>query len=254
MYMPLLSLIVITQNAERHLAACLASAQLLADEILVVDSGSTDKTLAVAQSYGARIIVEAWRGYGAQKQFAVASARHDWVLCLDADEYLTSALKNAIEKALAEPKYQAYQFARSNRFLGRYLRHGEGYPDMSLRLFNRLHAQWSDDKVHEYVVTTQEVGRLTGDLLHDSAESLSHYVVKQNRYTDLQAQILWNQGKKCSLVQLVASPLFRFIKFYIIKQGFRDGLPGFIHIMMGCINSFNKYAKLIEQYSRNDRQ
>lgn len=252
--MPLLSLVIITQNAESQIAACIESANMLADEILVVDSGSTDQTITIAESYGARVICEPWRGFGAQKRFAVGSAKHDWVLCLDADERLTGTLRASIEAVLAAPQYEAYKFARCNRFLGRYLRHGEGYPDMNLRLFNRQSAQWSDDKVHEYVRTSATVGRLSGDLLHDSMESLSQYLIKQNRYTDLQANILWSKGKKIGFSQLIGSPLFRFIKFYFIRQGFRDGMPGFIHIMIGCMNSFNKYAKLIELQSIRDRK
>lgn len=251
--MPLLSLVIITQNAESQIVACMESAARLVDEILVVDSGSTDQTIVLAQSKGGRIIQEPWRGFGAQKRFAVERAAHDWVLCLDADERLTTDLQQAIEQALQAPQYQAYQFARCNRFLGRYLRHGEGYPDMSLRLFNRQHAQWSEDKVHEYVQTSEAVGRLEGDLLHDSAESLSQYLVKQNHYTDLQAQILWSRGKQVGFTHLLFSPFFRFIKFYLCKQGFRDGLPGLIHIMIGCMNSFSKYAKLVELYVRNKK-
>jgi glycosyltransferase involved in cell wall biosynthesis len=252
--MPLLSLVIITQNAETQITACIESAKMVADEIVVVDSGSHDQTIALAQSQGARVIQEPWRGFGAQKRFAVEMAKHDWVLCLDADEQLTDDLQQVIAKAMAAPSYQAYRFARCNRFLGRYLRHGEGYPDMSLRLFNRCYAQWSDDEVHEYVQTDAPIGQLTGDLLHHSAESLSQYLAKQNHYTDLQAQILWAKDKKVTFIRLFFSPIFRFIKFYLLKQGFRDGLAGFIHIVIGCMNSFNKYAKLVELYARDKKE
>jgi glycosyltransferase involved in cell wall biosynthesis len=246
--MPQLSLVIIAQNEEQNIATCIESARPLAAEILVIDSGSVDNTVSIAKALGARVVYEPWRGFGAQKRYAVKEARYDWVLCLDADERLTKTLQHAIAAVLAndKPAYQAYQFARCNRFLGRYLRHGEGYPDMSLRLFNRQQAEWSDDEVHEFVHTQQKVGKLAGDLLHDSAESLSQYLMKQNRYTDLQAQILWRKGKKIGCTQLLLSPIIRFIKFYFVRQGFRDGLPGFIHIAIGCINSFLKYIKLIE--------
>jgi glycosyltransferase involved in cell wall biosynthesis len=251
--MPLLSLVIITQNAETQIVACIESAKAIVDEVLIVDSGSDDRTVVLAQSHGARVLQAPWRGFGAQKRFAVTMAKHDWVLCLDADERLTKTLQAAIKEALAKPQYQAYQFARCNRFLGRYLRHGEGYPDMSLRLFNRHYAQWSEDEVHERVITSSVIGQLGGDLLHDSAESLSHYLIKQNHYTDLQAQILWRQGKKVPMTAWVVKPFFRFVKFYVVKQGFRDGLAGFIHIMIGCMNSFNKYAKLLELYSKDKK-
>ena len=240
-----LSVVVITRDAATQLDACLRSAAF-ADEILVVDSGSTDQTLKVAANFGARIIEKQWLGFGPQKQFAVEAAAYDWVLCLDADERVSEALKTAILAELAAPRGKACEMARCNRFLGRWLRHGEGYPDWSLRLFHRAHARWSDDAVHERVVSDQAPLRLEGDLLHDSAESLERYLEKQNRYTTLQARQLLSAGRSAGLGHLFFSPLLRFLKFYFLRLGFLDGLPGLIHILIGCTNSFNKYAKLIE--------
>ncbi len=218
-----------------------------ADDIVVVDSGSTDGTLALAERCGARVIQQDWLGFGPQKQFAVEAARHDWVLCLDADERVTPELQTAIENALISPSTAAFQFPRCNRFLGHYLRHGEGYPDWSLRLFNRRQARWSNDAVHEKVETKGLVGELSGDLLHDSAESLAAYLTKQNRYTTLAADMALAAGKRTSVGRIAFSPLVRFIKFYFLRQGFRDGLPGLIHIATGCFNSFMKYSKMLER-------
>ena len=243
---PALSVVIITLNAASQLGACLQSAAF-ADEILVVDSGSTDGTIALAVRYGARVIHQEWLGFGPQKQFAVEAAKHDWVLCLDADERVSSELRASLENALKVPCTAAFRFARCNRFLGRYLKHGEGYPDWSLRLFDRRQARWSDDAVHEKVVTQAEVGTLSGDLLHDSAESLASYLTKQNRYTSLAAEMALAAGKRATFGRIALSPLVRFIKFYLIRQGFRDGLPGFIHIAIGCFNSFSKYAKMLER-------
>ena len=240
------SVAIITLNAATQLEACLQSVRF-ADDIVVVDSGSTDGTQALAERYGARVIDQTWLGFGPQKQFAVEAARHDWVLCLDADERLTPALQAAIEAELAAPRQVAYRFARCNRFLGRYLRHGEGYPDWSLRLFDRRRARWSTDAVHEKVVADGPVGTLAGDLLHDSAESLATYLTKQNRYTTLAADSAVAAGKRASFGRLALSPLVRFVKFYFLRQGFRDGMPGFIHIAVGCFNSFAKYAKMLER-------
>ena len=213
-----LSVAIITLNAASQLEACLQSARF-ADEIVVVDSGSTDGTQALAERHGARVIQQDWLGFGPQKQFAVEAARHDWVLCLDADERVTPALQMAIESALeigqnsastaAAP--HAYRFPRCNRFLGRYLKHGEGYPDWSLRLFNRRHARWSDDAVHEKVVSDGTIGTLAGDLLHDSAESLSSYLTKQNRYTSLAADMALAAGKRSSVGRVALSPLVRLV-------------------------------------------
>jgi hypothetical protein len=176
----------------------------------------------------------------------VSIARHDWVLCLDADERVSARLAGSIRAALASRRYRAYRMARRNRFLGRWLAHGEGYPDWTLRLFHRGSASWSNDEVHEAVLTTVEVGRLGGDLLHDSAEDIATYLGKQNRYTTLHAEALFKQGVRASAWRLAASPIARFVKFYILRLGFLDGGPGFAHIVIGCHTSFLKYLKLIE--------
>lgn len=241
-----LSVAIITLNAAAQLADCLASAAF-ADEIVVVDSGSSDGTIALAERHGVRVIRQEWLGYGPQKQFAVAAASHDWVLCLDADERVTPELQAAIEAALAAPAHGAYRFPRRNRFLGRYLRHGEGYPDWSLRLFDRRRARWSTDAVHEKVEADGAVGVLAGDLLHDSAETLAAYLAKQNRYTSLAAEAALAAGKRAGFGKLFFSPIVRFVKFYLVRQGFRDGLPGLVHIAIGCFNSFCKYAKMLER-------
>ena len=245
-----LSAVLITCNAAASLEQCLASLDFV-DEILVVDSGSQDATLEIARRFGARIIEQSWLGFGPQKRFAVSQAKHDWVLCLDADERVTPTLRQSIVATLPKPAMQVYRFARCNRFLGRYLRHGEGYPDWNLRFFHRDSAHWSEDLVHEHVLTESPVGTLNGDLLHDSAESLASYLTKQNRYTTLAADAALAAGKRASLGRIALSPLIRFIKFYFVRQGFRDGLPGLIHIAIGCFNSFIKYSKMLERQHSN---
>lgn len=239
-----LSLVVITRDAAESLAECLASAPFASD-IVVVDSGSRDDTVEIARRSGARVLVEAWRGFGPQKNFAVAAAKHDWVLCLDADERATPELEASIRSAFAAgPPSAAYAFARRNRFLGRWLAHGEGYPDWNLRLFDRRRARWSDDPVHEHVVADAPVVRLGGDLLHASAESIEDYVAKQNRYTTLQAEAMHARGERAGLVRLALSPAARFLRFYVLKLGFLDGAAGFAHVAIGAFASFLKYAKL----------
>jgi glycosyltransferase involved in cell wall biosynthesis len=240
-----LTVAIIAFNAGAQVGPCLASVGF-ADEVLVVDSGSTDDTVEIALRHGARVESKEWLGFGKQKQHAVSIARHDWVLCLDADERVSEALAGSIRAALAGEGYHAYRMARRNRFLGRWLAHGEGYPDWSLRLFHRAHASWSNDEVHEAVLTTAEVGRLDGDLMHDSAEDVATYMTKQNRYTTLHAEALYNQGVRASYWRLLASPLVRFVKFYVVRLGFLDGGPGFAHVVIGCNNTFHKYLKLIE--------
>jgi len=242
-----ISLCVITRDAAAQLEACIASAPFAA-EIVVVDSGSVDDTVEIARRRGARVIAQAWQGYGAQKNFTVRAARHDWVLCLDADEQLTPELAGAIlqlESTLNDPAGPpAYAMARRNRFFGRWLAHGEGYPDWNVRLFDRRRARWTEDPVHEHVIADGAVARLAGDLLHASAESLDAYMAKQNAYTTLQAAAMHARGERAGVMRLIVSPLVRFLRFYVVKGGFLDGAAGFVHIAIGCFNSFMKYAKL----------
>jgi glycosyltransferase involved in cell wall biosynthesis len=242
--------VVITLNCAHQLEDCLKSAAF-ANELLVVDSGSTDATRAIAEKYGARVIHQDWLGYGRQKRFAATQARHPWILALDADERVTEALRREIQNELKGPRFHAYEMPRCNRFLGRWLRHGEGYPDLSLRFFHRDHAQWSDDPIHEKVIAPGTVGRFSGDLLHETHTTLTDYLNKQNRYTSLQAEQLHARGQRAGLAKLWLSPFFRFLKFYFLRLGFLDGVPGLVHIVIGCGNSFMKYAKLREL---NDRR
>ena len=240
-----LSAVLITRNAAAVLAPCLESLAF-ADEIVVVDSGSSDATAEIAGRYGARLVQKEWLGFGRQKQYAVDQARHDWVLCLDADETVSPRLAASIQAALAAPVSPVYRMPRRNRFLGRWLSHGEGYPDWSPRLFNRMNARWSDDLVHEKVLYAVTPGTLQGDLLHDSSDDLTAYLERQNRYTTLAARQAYELGRSAGFFHILMSPVVRFLKFYVFRLGFLDGLPGLLHISIGCMNSYLKYAKLIE--------
>ncbi len=242
---PALSLVIVVCNEAENITQCIQSASF-AEEILVIDSGSRDGTPEIALQLGATVRHQSWLGYGRQKQYAVAQASYDWVLCLDADEYLSPSLAQEIQTTMIQPKYFAFELPRRNYFLGRWLRHGEGYPDWNLRLFNRRYASWSNEAVHEKVHCPQgKIGRLKNDLLHLSEQGLASYVEKQNRYTTLQAELLFQAGRKVHWGHLVFSPIARFIKFYVLRLGFLDGVAGFVHIIVGCFNSFCKYAKVM---------
>jgi glycosyltransferase involved in cell wall biosynthesis len=244
---------IITHNEARHIVACIRSVDWFA-EVLVVDSGSSDETVALARAAGARVIENPWPGFGLQKQYAIDHASHDWVFSIDADERVSETLKEAMQTLLVvEPGQSAFRINRCNHFMGRALRHGEGYPDWCLRLFNRTQARWSDDVVHEKVLFDGQVGKLQGDLDHYSQESVAAYLDKQNRYTTLQAEGLYARGIDASLVKLTLSPLVRFVKFYLVRLGFLDGMPGLVHIAIGCFNSFIKYAKLRDLHLREGR-
>jgi glycosyltransferase involved in cell wall biosynthesis len=237
---------IITRNESGNIKACIESVAFF-DEILVVDSGSTDDTVALAQAAGATVLHHPWPGFGPQKQFAQENAHNDWIFSIDADERVSSALQGEIRRLFAaEPKAEGYAVNRCNHFLGRPLRHGEGYPDWCLRLFDRTRGGWSADAVHEKVLIDGTTERIDGDLDHFSGESLAAYLEKQNHYTTLQARDLYAGGKSATVFKLTVSPFVRFLKFYVVRLGFLDGVPGLIHILIGCFNSFCKYAKLRE--------
>lgn len=243
-----LTLVVITKNEEKSIRKCLESAKWIPNKI-VVDSGSNDGTVEIARSLGATVINQEWLGFGPQKHFAVTNSPTDWVLCLDADEFLSEELSQSIQNMFMQSiDCDAYKFPRSNKFLGRFLKHGEGYPDWSLRLFNKRKARWTEDKVHEKVVGIEDslkVGKLKGDLMHESGESIFRYLEKQNIYTEIQSQQMIAAGRVVSYSQLIISPIIRFFKFYFLKMGFLDGMPGFVHISIGCFTSFLKYLKVL---------
>ena len=242
-----LSAVMITKNAAASIERSLASLASVVDEIVIVDSGSTDDTLSIAQQFNANIVYQQWLGFGLQKQFAVNYASSDWVLCIDADEWLSDELQKSIGQLRHRQEAHVYQLCRKNCFMGRFLRHGEAYPDKNIRLFHRHYAKWTDDVVHEKVISAAIAHTLKGDLLHDSAESLDSYLDKQNRYTTLQAkEIVSRQQKPVSAAKAVLSALFRFMKGYIFRMGFLDGFPGFVHIVIASSNSFFKYSKAID--------
>lgn len=245
---------IIAFNEASNITACIQSVAFFA-EVLVIDSGSTDDTIALAQGAGATVISNPWPGFGLQKQFAVDHARHDWVFSIDADERVSAKLKSTIEGLFeGKPAAGGYFVNRCNHFMGRPLRHGEGYPDWCLRLFDRRSGGWSADVVHEKVVLEVDPKRLAGDLEHFSEESLAEYLDKQNRYTTLQAAEMFARGKRAGVAKLTLSPLTRFVKFYIFRLGFLDGIPGLVHILVGCFNSFSKYAKLRELQLKAGKQ
>lgn len=236
--------VVITLNEEANIERCLGSLSFCS-ELLVVDSGSSDRTVERAQALGARVLHHDWCGFGPQKHYAVEQAVNDWVLCLDADEWVSEGLAKAIAAAFLErPPVSAYRCARRNLFLGRALRFGSGYPDIKLRLFHRAHARWSDDAVHEKVLTGAETDLLDGDLMHDTAPDLAAATAKWARYASMQARDMHAAGRRSGWTHLLLSPVSRFLKQYLVQQGFRDGWPGFAMAAFQGFFCFYKYLEL----------
>lgn len=225
---PLLSATVITRNEADRIGDCLASLAFC-DEIVVVDSGSTDGTCAIAQAMGARVLVRPFDGFRSQKQFAVEQAAHDWVLCLDADERVDELLRASIEaeRDAGFPRAAGYRFARLSEYFGRFLRHGNTYPDRKLRLFDRRRGGWRGEReIHESASVDGPVATLEGDLLHLTFRSLQHQLDKNRQYARMMAEHNFARGKSASLAGLVLAPAWRFLRGYVLRLGFLDGWPG----------------------------
>lgn len=240
-----ISLVVVTLNEEDNIERCLKSVPF-ADDIVVVDSFSHDRTVEIASSCGARVIQEKWRGFGPQKAFAVSLAKNDWILSLDADEALSDELQaEIISKISTLREDTAYEIPRRSFHLGRWINHGAWYPDYQLRLFNRKTAQWPDATIHERVQAPRE-GKLSSPILHWVFDDLADQVQTNNKYSTLQAIELDKKSRKFSLFKLIVKPISKFIELYLYKGGFLDGMPGFIIAVGASYSVFLKFAKLWE--------
>ncbi|MGA0558122.1 glycosyltransferase family 2 protein [Larkinella sp. VNQ87] len=243
-----LSVVMITLNAERTLKQALESVADWADDLVIVDSGSTDSTLSIAQTFNGRILHRKFDGFGTQKQFAIDQARHDWVLVLDADEIVTAPLANEIATVVATSAsdYAGYTLPRSLIFLGRILRYGGQSRQPILRLFNRRKGRMTPASVHESVQVEGTVGHLSGLLIHYSYGSLHDYVLKLNQYTTLSAHEMAARQKKANVALQGARFLFTFVKIYFVKGGLFDGYPGFTWALLSAMYPVIKYSKLQE--------
>ena len=234
---------IITLNEERNIARAIESLRCC-DEILIVDSGSVDRTVELAEKLGVRVIEAGWRGYAGQKNWAAEQASHDWILSLDADEALSEPLEAEI-LALKKtgPRFDAYTMPRLARYLGRWILHSGWYPDRKVRLYDRRKARWIGDFVHESVVPQGKLGRLEGNILHFTCESLSEHVKTMDRYTTLAAQEVAARKLPVPLSKMIIDPAWTFLKTYFIQRGFLDGVEGLIIAYMASYYTFLKYSK-----------
>ena len=241
-----LSVVIITKNEEKNIRRCLESVKW-ADEIIIVDSQSEDRTLEIAQEFNAKIYSPEWRGYGPAKQDGVKHASYDWILSVDADEEVTSDLTQEIQSVLSSDNTKAgYYMPRKTNFLGKWINHSNWYPDYVLRLFNKQHGGFNDNVVHEAVEINGEIAYLKNDLLHYSYPHLDEYFRKFNIYTLMGAEELLKRGKKAGFFEICVKPTAAFIKHYFIKKGFLDGLEGFLISFLSAVAVMVKYAKLRE--------
>lgn len=240
-----LSVIVITKNEERNIAACLESVAW-SDEIVIVDAESTDATLDLAKAFTPRVFVRAWEGFSAAKTYALAQASNEWVLWIDADERVSPELAENIRRVVSQndQKVSAYEFARRAFFLGKWIRHCGWYPGYVTRLFRKSRSQFSNFAVHEHLIVDGIVAPLKHDLLHYTDDNLHHYFDKLNHYTSLAADELFSSKRRITMIDLLLRPCFVFIKMYFLKAGFLDGAHGFLLCRLSSSYVLAKYGKL----------
>jgi glycosyltransferase involved in cell wall biosynthesis len=244
---PRVSATIITLNEAANIAACL-DALAWCDEVLVVDSGSTDGTVDLARARGARVIAREWPGsYADQKNFAASQTSHDWILSVDADERITPELAKEIQTILqSDPPVGGYRIPRLTWHLGRWIRTTDFYPDYQLRLYDRRRAHWPPRLVHESVKVDGPFGYLTHDMQHYAYRDIAHHHQAMDRYTTLAARAMHEQGRRATALDVTLHPPAAFLRNYLLKRGFMDGLPGFIISAMNAYYVFLKFAKLWE--------
>ena len=248
-----LSAVIITYNEERNIARCLESLREIADEIIVVDSYSTDKTVEICNSLGGKVFQNKFEGHIQQKNFALAKTSFFYVLSLDADEVLSDELRISIVSAKSDWKYDGYEMNRLTNYCGAWIRHGGWYPDRKIRLFDKRKGKWTGVNPHDrYALNESNASRgyLHGDILHYSYYSISGHIKQADYFTEISARVLFEQRRNASVLRLIVSPAFRFVRDYFLKFGFLDGYYGFVVCKISSYAVFLKYAKLRELWKQ----
>lgn len=251
------SVVIITFNEEKNIGRCLESVKGIADEIIVVDSLSTDATKAICAAHGVTFIEQPFLGYAEQKNFALNRASHDYVLSLDADECLTEELRKSI---LAEKQkgftFDCYRMNRLSSFCGQWIKHGTWYPDRKIRLINRKKGQWGGVNPHDKIVMQEgsSMKQLRGDMLHYTYDTIDQIMDQTNKFTTIQSKAMYERGKRANLIKIVINPLVAFISGYFIKLGFLDGYNGFIIARYASHATLAKYSKLLHLQRKMKKQ
>jgi glycosyltransferase involved in cell wall biosynthesis len=247
---PKLSVTIITKNESFNIAQAIGSVAW-ADEVLVVDSGSADETIAIAQGLGVRVLHRDWNGFGEQKNFAADQALNDWILSLDADERVSPALADEIQALLAsDPADAAYRIPRTSWYLGRWIKTTDWYPNLQLRLYDRRRGRWNVRRVHESVEVKGRVGRLTRPLEHRPYRDVAQHLETMNRYTTLAAQEMYEDGRRSGLGPLLTLPVAAFVRNYLLRRGFMQGSTGLVISSLNAYYVFLKFVKLWELQRR----
>lgn len=252
-----LSAVIITLNEEQHIERCIRSLDGVADEIIVLDSFSSDDTVGIAKRLGAITAQEKFRGYTEQKNLAVQLASNEYVLSLDADEALDDTLRQQIIAAKQNFSNRAYHMNRCTNYCGKFIRHGHWYPDRKIRLFHKSAARWTGMDLHETIELSEgvQVAHLQGDILHYSYDSIEGHLAQGNRFTTIAAKEMLKKGKKASWFKIIVNPFWSFFSSYIIRLGFLDGFYGLVIAMISSHLNFLKYVKLrrLVNESRQDQ-
>lgn len=246
--------VIITKNEEANIGRCLKSIAWV-DEIIVVDTASTDRTRQIASEAGAAIYEVEWQGFGHAKGFALEKATHEWILSLDADEEITAQLAQEIKTVISENRSESgFKIPRRTNFLGRWIKYSRWYPDYVLRLFRKGAGRFNDSLVHEKVIVEGTVGKLQNPILHYSYPDIETYFNKFEKYTSLAAQELFNKGKKFHVAAIIFKPIASFFRHYVTGLGFLDGVEGFLIAVLSAFGVVTKYAKLrsLEKAARHD--
>lgn len=250
-----ISACLITFNEENNIADAIDSVNWV-DEILIVDSGSTDKTTEIAESKGAKVISRDWLGFSAQKQFAVDNAANDWIFSLDADERVSDELKHEIlslKNLSVTDLADGYKIPRLSFYMNRRIKHGGWYPDWQIRFFNRKNAKWKNAIVHESVEVNGTIVKLSGDIIHYSIENAAyHHRMIGERYAPLAAEQMYKNGRRTSKIKLATVGFTTFAGNYFLKLGFLDGIPGFCIARFAAHHSFLKHLLLWEKQNEEN--
>ena len=248
-----LSVVIITYNEERNIARCLDSIKEIADEIIVVDSYSTDKTVEICNSYGVKVFQHEFEGHIQQKNYALEKTSFYFVLSLDADEILSDELRKSVTLVKSDWKYDGFEMNRLTNYCGAWIRHCGWYPDRKVRLFDKRKGKWTGVNPHDRYALNEShatVGYLHGDILHYSYYSISDHIKQVDYFTEISARALFEQRRKVSLMWQIVSAALRFIRDYVLKQGFLDGYYGFVVCKISSFAVFLKYAKLRELWKQ----
>lgn len=243
-----ISVVIITLNEEKNLERCLRSVKSIADEIVVVDSLSNDKTEAIAKQYNASFITQPFLGYVEQKNLATSLAKNDWVLSLDADEELSEELIASIKNLNNDGKIIAYKLARFSNYCGKWIKHSGWYPDEKIRLYNRDFGQWEGEKIHEYwqPKPKHKTGLLKGHLFHYTYYSLSDHVRQIEKYSEIIALRDVEKGLRTNMLVVMLAPIWKFVLNFFIRLGFLDGYEGYIICKLSAFATFAKYTKILQ--------